>query len=63
VERGHDLHPDGAGFLYPAAVMDRFSRFLLSWSLSLTMEVSSAWRRCGGPQHKRTPFRHRQTHQ
>jgi putative transposase len=27
------------GFLYLAAVMDWFSRFVLSWSLSLTMEV------------------------
>src|ERR1035441_6174499 len=27
------------GFLYLVAVMDWFSRFVLSWSLSLTMEV------------------------
>jgi putative transposase len=29
------------GFLYLVAVMDWFSRFVLSWSLSLTMEVES----------------------
>jgi putative transposase len=27
------------GFLYLVAVMDWFSRFVLSWSLSVTMEV------------------------
>ena len=27
------------GFLYLVAVMDWFSRFVLSWSLSLTMEM------------------------
>ena len=34
------------GFVYLVAVMDWFSRYVLSWSLSLTMEVDSAWKRC-----------------
>ncbi|MGH8415459.1 MAG: IS3 family transposase [Gammaproteobacteria bacterium] len=31
--------PMGRGFVYLAAVMDWFSRYVLSWALSLTMEV------------------------
>ena len=37
---GHHLHPDGApGFVYLAAVVDWFSRRVLAWRLSITMEV------------------------
>jgi len=39
VEHGHHGHPDGSGFVYLVAVMDWFSRFVLSWSLSLTLQV------------------------
>jgi hypothetical protein len=30
------------GLLYPVAVMDRFTRFVLSWQLSNIMETGSA---------------------
>jgi putative transposase len=36
---GHHLHPDGAGFVSLAAVVDWFSRKVLSWRVSITMEV------------------------
>ena len=38
---GHHLHPDGTrGFVYLAAVLDWFSRRVLSWRLSITMEAA-----------------------
>ncbi len=37
---GHHLHPDGAGFVYLAVVLDWFSRRVLSWRLSITMEAA-----------------------
>ena len=37
--------PMRGGFLYLVAVMDWFSRFVLSWELSNTMRPVSAWRR------------------
>ena len=39
VVRGHHLHPDGQGFVYLVAVMDWFSRRVLAWRLSITMET------------------------
>jgi transposase InsO family protein len=36
--------PMRGGFLYLVAVMDWYSRFVLSWELSNTMETASAWR-------------------
>ena len=56
LEHGHHVHPDGAGFVYLVAVMDWYSRFVLSWALSVTMEVEfclEALRkalRCGRPE-------------
>ena len=35
---GHHLHPDARGFVYLAVVLDWFSRRVLSWSVSITME-------------------------
>jgi transposase InsO family protein len=32
--------PKAGGFVYPAIVLDWFSRRMLSWRLSITMEVS-----------------------
>ena len=37
---GPDLHPHGAGFVYLCAVVDWFSRKVLSWRLSITMEAA-----------------------
>jgi putative transposase len=37
---GHHVHPDGAGFVYLAAVVDWFSRRVLAWRLSITMEAA-----------------------
>jgi transposase InsO family protein len=37
---GHNLHPDGAWLLYLAVVLDWFSRRVLSWRLSITMEAA-----------------------
>jgi len=37
---GYHLHPDGAWFVYLAAVVDWFSRRVLAWKLSITMETS-----------------------
>ena len=45
---GHHLHPDGAGFVYLAAVVDWFTRRVLAWRLSITLEAAfciEAWRR------------------
>jgi putative transposase len=39
VEHGHHVLQDGAGFLCLVAVMDWFSRYVLSWSLSLSTEL------------------------
>jgi len=39
VEHGHHVHSHGVGFVYLVAVMDWFSRFVLSWALSVTMEA------------------------
>jgi len=39
VVRGHHIYPDGKGFVYLAAVMDWFSRRVLSWRVSITMET------------------------
>ena len=36
----HHLHPDGPGFLYLVAVMDWYSRYVLAWRLSNTMDTS-----------------------
>ncbi len=36
--RGHHLYPDGQGFVYLVAVMDWFSRRVLAWRLSITLE-------------------------
>ena len=36
---GHHLHPDGAGFVYLAAVVDVFSRRVLAHRVSITMEA------------------------
>ncbi len=52
------------GFLYLVAVMDWYSRFVLSWSLSLTMEVDfcleALGRRCaGGGQRSSTAIKAR----
>ena len=40
VGNGPDLHPHGAGFVYLCAVVDWFSRKVLSWRLSITMEAA-----------------------
>jgi putative transposase len=38
---GHHLHPDGArGFVYLAVVLDWFSRRVLSWRVSVTIEAA-----------------------
>lgn len=37
---GHHLHPDGGGFVYLAAVVDWFSRKVLAWRLSITMDTT-----------------------
>ena len=37
--RGHDLHPMRRGFLYLVAIMDWFSRKVLAWRLSNTMDA------------------------
>jgi len=37
--------PMQGGFHYLVAVMDWFSRYVLSWELSNTMETASAWQR------------------
>jgi len=37
---GHHLHPDGARLVYLAVVLDWFSRRVLSWRLSITMEAA-----------------------
>ena len=37
--RGHHLHSDRRGFLYLVAIMDWFSRKVLSWRLSNTMDA------------------------
>ena len=44
--------PMRGGFLYLVAVMDWFSRFVLSWELSNTMETGFAW-----PRSRGVPFR------
>ena len=38
-DRDH-LHPDGAGFVYLAVLLDWFSRRVLAWRLSITMEAA-----------------------
>jgi putative transposase len=37
---GHHLHSDGRGFVYLCAVVDWFSRRVLSWRLSITLETA-----------------------
>ena len=37
---GHYLHPMARGFVYLAVVLDWFSRRVLSWRLSITMEAA-----------------------
>ncbi len=41
--------PMARGFVYLAVVLDWFSRRVLSWRLSITMEAASAWRRVRKP--------------
>jgi transposase InsO family protein len=36
----YHLHPDGAGFVYLAVLLDWFSRRVLAWRLSITMETA-----------------------
>jgi hypothetical protein len=36
----YHLHPDGAGFVYLAILLDWFSRRVLAWRLSITMEAA-----------------------
>ena len=36
----YHLHPNGPGFLYLAVVMDWYSRYVLAWRLSNTMDTS-----------------------
>ena len=42
---GHHLHPMARGFVYLAVVLDWFSRRVLSWRLSITMEAAFALKR------------------
>ena len=37
---GHHLHPDGEGLRLSSVVLDWFSRRVLSWRVSITMEAS-----------------------
>ena len=37
---GHHLHPDGAGLRLPVPVLNWFSRRVMSWRLSITMEAT-----------------------
>jgi putative transposase len=39
--------PVAQGFVYLVAIMDWFSRFVLSWAISLTMEVEFCWEALG----------------
>ena len=55
--RRHQLHPDATGFLYLVAIMDWFSREVLAWRLSNSMEaefcveaLQDAIARCGKPE-------------
>ncbi len=36
----HHLHPSQARFRYPVAIMDWYSRYVLSWEVSINMETS-----------------------
>jgi hypothetical protein len=42
---GHHLHPMARGFIYLAAMVDWFSRRVLAWWVSITMEVDSGSKR------------------
>ncbi len=53
---GHHVHPNARGFVYLAAVMDWFSRKVLAWRVSITMDtafcvevVEEALERYGAP--------------
>jgi putative transposase len=37
---GDHLHPDARGFVYLAVVLDWFSRRVVSWRVSITMEAA-----------------------
>ncbi len=40
LECGYHLYPLGLGFVYLVAVIDWFSRYVLSWAVSITMDVA-----------------------
>ena len=40
VEHGYHLYPPPGGFVYLVAVIDWFSRYVLSWAVSITLDVS-----------------------
>lgn len=41
---GHQLHPDGRGFVYLAAVINWYSRRMLDWRVSISMDSKGCWR-------------------
>ena len=54
---GHHVHPDGHGFVYLVAIIDWYSRMVLCWRLSNTLDTSfcvealdEALARCGTPE-------------
>jgi hypothetical protein len=58
---GHDLHSDGAGFLYRTAVVDVASRMVLAHKVAITLEachakeiIGQAFARYGLPENVNT---------